>query len=104
LAEFKPVRESAAPNLETTKNSFQVSYNLDSEGGNVEYNLIVKTFLPKRPTLQIEASGIESHNKIEGAPFYGVRRADGTILTASTRNSYRCLITTLKPPSTNGSA
>jgi hypothetical protein len=72
LAEFKPVRESAAPNLESTKNSLQVSYNLDSEGGNVEYNLIVKTFLPKRPTFQIEASGIESHNKIEGAPYAGL--------------------------------
>jgi hypothetical protein len=51
------------------------------EGGKLDYNLIVKTFLQKRPTLQIEASGIESHNKDEGAPLYGVRRADGTIFT-----------------------
>jgi hypothetical protein len=38
--------------------------------------LIVIAFLPKRPILQIEANGVASHNKNEGAPLHGVQGAD----------------------------
>jgi hypothetical protein len=36
----------------------------------------VIAFLPKRPILQIEASGVASNNKNEGAPLHGVQGAD----------------------------
>ena len=70
--DLKPVRESTATQL-------QVSYNLDSIGANLDHNLIVKVFLPKRPPLQIKPSGVESENKNEGAPLCGVHGADETI-------------------------
>jgi hypothetical protein len=76
------------PNLELTKSSLQVSYNLDPEGGSVDYNFIVDSLSAEVANLSDsrQASGVESHNKQDNAPMTGIIGADGKIFTGFYKN------------------
>jgi hypothetical protein len=73
------------PLLTTTKSSLQVSYNLDPEGGSVDYNFIANSFSAEVASLPDfsarQASGVESHVKEDNSPTTGIHGANGKIFT-----------------------
>jgi hypothetical protein len=83
------------PNLEMTKQSLQISYNLDNEDGRVDYNFIVNSLSAEVANLSDytgrtrQASGVESQNKQDNAPMTGIHGADGKIFTGFYKNFVR---------------
>jgi hypothetical protein len=81
------------PNFEITAHTFPAF--LQPEGRNVDYKLIVKA--AEAANLQIEASGVDSHNNDGARRCIGAREADGDFIALQEISS-RLMTPTRKLP------